>query len=97
MDQIIKIVTSENALLILGLFLVAILLFAIMKQVLKLIYLVVILVMIYGGYLFYSGQKIPQTKDELLKHGFEQFDKIQESRKKFQKDIIKHKLKDDTN
>ena len=97
MDQIIKIITSNNALMILGLFLVAILLFAIIKQVLKLIYLMVILVLLYGGYLFYTGQKIPKTQNELMKHGIEQLDKINKSRKKFQEDIKNDKIPDDLN
>lgn len=91
MDQIVKILTSEHIFLILGLILVAILIFSILKQVLKLIYFSVILILLYGGYLYYTGQKIPQTREELLQHGSEQLDRINKASKDFQEKMKKQK------
>ncbi len=93
MEGIIKVLTSNNILMILGLFLVAILIFSVIKQLLKLVYLAAILLVIYVGYLYYTGQKIPTTKDEVIKHSYEQFNKIEKSRKEIMEDVKKRNEK----
>jgi hypothetical protein len=53
-----------------------VLVFAFIKRLISLIAITVCLLLLYAGYLYYTGQRIPVTRDDILKHGQEQVEKI---------------------
>jgi len=54
-----------------------VLVFAFIKRLISLIAITVCMLLLYAGYLYYTGQKIPISKNELILHGQEQIMKIQ--------------------
>jgi hypothetical protein len=68
--------TVNTILAIAAVIVTALLVFAFIKRLISLVAISVCLLLLYGGYLFFSGQRIPTTKSEMLNHGIQQIDKL---------------------
>ncbi len=68
--------TINTVLAIAAIVTAAILLFAFIKRLISLIAITLCMLIMYAGYLYFSGQRIPLTKKEILVHGIEQMNKI---------------------
>ncbi len=67
-------------------------LYYILKGVLRIVLLVVILFIIYAGYLHYTGRKVPVSRDEIVRQGGEVYDSVKERGLKALEDgLIKEK------
>jgi hypothetical protein len=67
-------------------------LYYILKGVLRIVLLVVILFIIYAGYLHYTGRKVPVTRDEIVRQGSEVYDSVRDRGLKALEDsLIKEK------
>ncbi len=79
MDYIIGLITA-NTLTLLAAIIIGLMVFlAIIKRFIRLFAVAVFILLCYAGYLYYTGQKVPVTKEEILEHGSE---KLQEYRVK---------------
>ncbi len=58
-----------TALLVAAIIIAAIIVYKTIKGLLKLVALIITFLLIYAGYLFLTGQKIPFTREEIIKHG----------------------------
>lgn len=65
MKPILSLLLSHPLLLIIFAILFFILIVAILKKVFKLILFLLILFILYAGYLYFTGQKIPTTKEAI--------------------------------
>jgi ABC-type bacteriocin/lantibiotic exporter with double-glycine peptidase domain len=79
MENIIKAVTSSNLYLSVAIILGAFILYSIVKKVIKMALISLVIIIIYVTYLFYTGEKIPQTREEVVDHVSE---KIREGARK---------------
>lgn len=66
MRPIVSLLLSHPLLLIIFAILFFILIVAILKKVFKLIMFLLILFILYAGYLYFTGQKIPTTKEAII-------------------------------
>ncbi|MBC8358623.1 MAG: hypothetical protein ISS41_11535 [Candidatus Aminicenantes bacterium] len=89
MESIISSLTSSPIFIIILAILVIIIVIAIIKRLLKLLIPVFILVVLYVGYLYFTGQKIPTTKEEILQHGKETIEKIKDKGEEILKENYK--------
>lgn len=68
MENILNIVTTNNialaAVIILGVFII----YSLVKKVIKIALISLLLVVIYIAYLSYTGEKIPETRKEVIDH-----------------------------
>ena len=90
MQDIISAVTSNKILLFICVVICVMLVIAIIKRFLWLFVAAALIVGIYMGYLAYSGQKIPSTKDEVIEHGRQ---KIEELKEKASQELLEKKGK----
>lgn len=91
MTDIINSLLSNNIMVIIGILLASLLVYSILKRLLKIIVLFLIIMIVYTAYMFYNGQNIPDSaqkyieesseKIETLKKGGESFYKILDSLK----------------
>lgn len=79
MEDIINTITSNKVYLVFAIIIGIMLFLAIVKRLIKLLIVSIIILIIYIGYLSYTGQKIPQTREEIIDHGSEQFEKIKKT------------------
>ena len=89
MENLINAITTDKLIfiiLIIGAILIAV---AIIKELFKIALFILIAAILYAVFLSYSGQKIPMSKDEAIKHGNEQADWIKKETGKIIKDLIK--------
>jgi hypothetical protein len=70
--------TFNTILAIAAVLVTALLLFAFIKRLISLIAISVCLLFLYAGYLYFSGQRIPTTKSEMINHGIQQIHKLKE-------------------
>ncbi|MCL1911804.1 MAG: hypothetical protein FWG13_06335 [Leptospirales bacterium] len=78
MQDILSALTSNKILLFLCVVICVMLVLAVIKRFLWLFVTAVLAVIIYAGYLSYTGQKIPVTKDEIIEHGRQKLEDIKE-------------------
>lgn len=71
--------TTQLALSIIAAVLVFALLYVIIKELIKVVAVFAVLAFIYVGYLSYSGQKIPSSRDELIQQGVHVVQSIKEN------------------
>ncbi len=65
-------------LMIAGLLVVGFIIFQIVKSVLTLAAIMITIVLLYAGYLYYTGQKLPSNRREIIKHGEEKLKPFKE-------------------
>lgn len=58
----------------------------------KLLIPLLILIGLYAGYLYITGQKIPTTKEDIIKHGKEKIEVIKDKGEKILKDNVKKQI-----
>ncbi len=68
MEEILKTITSNNLYLAAAVILGVIIIISLVKKMIKMIILSLIVISAYLGYLYYTGQKIPKTREETVKH-----------------------------
>ena len=78
MNEIINTLSSNRLVLLIAIFLLAFILYALFNRIIKLVIILVIVIVLYTGYLYFSGQKIPETKEDAIKQGSEEMKRIQE-------------------
>jgi membrane protein implicated in regulation of membrane protease activity len=83
-QNLITIITSNTLFLVLAIIIAIMIALALIRHVFSLFVIAVLVLAAYAGYLAYTGQKIPTTSEEILKHGSEQLQKlkVEEMRKK---------------
>jgi type III secretory pathway component EscV len=89
MENLLNSITTDKLvpiILIIGALIIA---FAIIKELFKIALFIFIAVILYAAFLSYTGQKIPMSKDEALKHGYEQAEWIKKESGKMIKDWVK--------
>jgi FtsH-binding integral membrane protein len=62
--------------MVLSIIIVIMIAVALLRQVFSLFVIAVLVLALYAGYLAYTGQKIPTSSEEILKHGSEQLQKL---------------------
>ena len=78
MEDIINTITSNKVYLVLAVIIGITLVLSVIKRFFKLIVISTAILVIYVGYLYYTGQKIPETREEILEHGTEKFKKLKD-------------------
>ena len=78
MEELLKTITSNTLYLAIAVILGVVIIICIIKKMLKLLILSVIVIAVYIGYLHYTGQKVPGTREETVKHLKEKLDKGKE-------------------
>ncbi len=76
MENLIDLLTSNVFYLVIAILIAIMVLITILKKLFKLFLVSVLVLVLYAGYLAYSGQKIPLTTEEILQHGSEQIDRL---------------------
>jgi hypothetical protein len=92
MDSIINTLTSNPIFLIIFVVLVIVIIFALIKRLFKLLIPLLILIGLYAGYLYITGQKIPTTKEDIIKYGKEKIEVIKDKGEKILKDNVKKQI-----
>ncbi|MEA3296133.1 MAG: hypothetical protein U9Q27_03290 [Patescibacteria group bacterium] len=92
MESIINTLSSNPVFLIIFVILVIIIIFSIVKRLFKLLIPLIILVGLYAGYLYNTGQNIPTTKEDIIKHGKEKIEVIKDKGEKILKDKVKKEI-----
>ena len=68
MPDILPLIKSNPLMLIICIIAVVMLIIALIKRVLSLIVTAILVIIIYAGYLVYTGQQIPTNSDEIIEH-----------------------------
>jgi len=95
-DSIIELITANTWSLLITIILCIMIVLCILKRFSKMLIISIFVLLVYIGYLFFTGQKIPMNKDEILEHGSEQLKKYKiEDKIKKMEDDVKDKVKED--
>jgi membrane-bound acyltransferase YfiQ involved in biofilm formation len=86
MESIVTVLSSNKALLIIAVFISILIVFSVLKNLVKAAVVLLAILVLYGAYLVYTGQKVPRTKNEAIEHVTKKMDVLK-------KDGLK-KLKD---
>ena len=78
MEKIIDLIGSDPLFMIIAAVLGIALIYTAIKKFIKVALLIALAIVIYFGYLAFTGQKIPTSKRELIEHGNEKLEKIRE-------------------
>ena len=87
MEELIKTITSNTLYLAVAVILGVVIVLAVIKRMMKLIVLAVIVLACYVGYLHFTGQKVPKTREETVKHISEKLEQGKEILQKEMKNI----------
>ncbi len=71
MEGVIDTIVSNPLLLIITVVLGILILYSVIKKLFKMAVILIFVFIIYVSYLVYTGQKVPTTKTEVMKHGKE--------------------------
>lgn len=93
MESIINTLTSNSIFIVILVILAIVLIFSIIKRVFKLLVPILIIIGLYAGYLYMTGQKIPTTTDDIIDHSKKQIEKIKDEGGKLLDEQVKNKLK----
>ena len=95
LDPIIELITANTLSLVITIILGIMIIIFLIKRLWRLVIISVFILLIYVGYLFFTGQKVPTNVDEILEHGSEQLKKYQiEDKLKKMKDGVKDSIKE---
>jgi len=95
MEEIFKFLTSNILYLIIAIVLVTLIAISILKKVIKLFIFSMAVVILYAGYLSYTGQQIPYTKEEIIKQTEEQFNRLKALGENKLKTVINQKINEE--
>ncbi len=80
-------IDSNPLYLFLSVALIAILLYSILKKLMKLLVYVLVVIIIYFGYLYYTGVELPSSTDELKEQINDDVDKVKKQIEKTTEDV----------
>jgi len=80
MESIINTVTSNKILLVIIILITALLVYSILKQLVKIIIIIIIALALYLGYMNYKGEKTDVIINDYLKKGGKEFQEIQKKK-----------------
>ena len=75
-NNIITTLYSDPVYLIIGVILSALLLYSLLKKLVKFVMYMLAIIVLYLAYLYYSGKEIPKNVDELMNQGKETIEKV---------------------
>ena len=75
-NNIITTLYSDPIYLIIGVILSALLLYSLLKKLVKFVMYLLAIIVLYLAYLYYSGEEIPKNVDELINQGKETIEKV---------------------
>ena len=75
-NNIITTLYSDPIYLIIGVVLSALLLYSLLKKLVKFVMYMLAIIVLYLAYLYYSGKEIPKNVDELMNQGKETIEKV---------------------
>jgi len=81
MENIIETLLTNKIFIIIVILLTALVVYSLLKRLLKLIIFILIALILYVGYMTYTGQKLPGTSEELIKEGSEKIEELQKGGK----------------
>lgn len=82
LEAVIRAVTSNRILLVIVILLASLLIYSVLKRLVKIIIIVLIALLLYLGYLNYTGNDMDRTLQNYLKRGDEQVKEIIKKRDK---------------
>ena len=95
-DSTIELITANTWAFVIAVIICLSIVLFLIKRLFKLAILAIFLLFIYGGFLFFTGQKVPTNIDEIREHGSEQMEKYQiEDRFNRIRESIKERLIDE--
>ncbi len=86
-ENIFAVVTSSTPLMILAVITCIMIIVAVLKRFMKLFIIAVVILLAYAGYLAYTGQEIPVTSEEIIRHGSQKLEQLK-------LDAMKERLKE---
>ena len=91
-NSIVELITTNIWTFVIAIILCLSIVLFIVKRLFKLAIFAAVILLVYMGYLFFTGQKVPTTVDEMREHGSEQLKKYQiEEKLQRTKESIKNK------
>jgi len=95
LNSIIEQITTNTLSFVIAVIICIMIVLFIIKKLYKMMVFSIVILLIYIGYLFFTGQKVPTNVDELLEHGAEQLKKHQiEERSQKMRDNIRTRIKE---
>lgn len=94
MEDLITNITSNPVYLLIAVIIIIAVTISIVKKLLKAVVMAIAVLIIYLGYMSFTGEKVPTTKDEFFKHGTKQIEKIKKAGEKQFNGLIQKKVKD---
>jgi len=76
MENILNVLTSNKILLAAAVFVSIVIVLSAWKKLAMVALVLVALLVLYVGYLTYTGQKVPKTKQEVMEYGTKKIDAI---------------------
>jgi len=76
MENLVNIITSNTIYMVLAVIIVIAIILSLIKKFFKLLVTACLILGLYVAYLAFTGQSIPITKKEIIRHGSVQFEKI---------------------
>ena len=97
MEDLIKTVFTDPAFMTVGAIIVVLVTLAIFKKLFKFVMILLLILVLYAGYLYYTGEKVPESLKEAIEDVKElDLDELKESAEDMLKDAekkVKEKLK----
>ncbi len=92
MTDIINSLLSSNIMVIIGILLASLLVYSILKRLLKIIILFLIIMIVYTAYMFYNGQNIPDSAQKYIEESSDKIETLKKGGESFYKilDLIKN-------
>ncbi len=87
MESIINALTSNKVLLAIAILLLSVIIYSILKRLIKIIVIIIIALVLYMGYMNYRGEKIDETLQNYLNKGEKELTGIQKNANKIS-DVI---------
>ena len=95
-DSIVELITTNTWAFVIAMIICLMIVLFLIKRLFKLAIVAVFILLIYVGYLFFSGQKVPTNIDEIIEHGSEQLERHQiEDRFRRARESIKERIIDE--
>ncbi len=77
MEELLETLLTNKIFILITVLVIALLVYSLLKRLLKLIIFILIALMLYVGYMTYTGQKLPRSSEEFIKQGTEKLNEIQ--------------------
>ena len=92
METIITALTTNKLLLLIAVVISAVIVFSVVKKIIKLALICAAVMVLYLAYLVYTGQQVPKTGDEILKRGSDRIEQVKDSGVKAVKKEIRKEI-----